>query len=163
MAKDDKKPVLRSLIDRLVDDEPERPSDASLTHTQLLLYHRESVLRDLANLLNTRRRSPDPPASFEDLVPSMVDYGLRDFIFENLAAASVRERLRATIEETIQRYEPRFKRVSVRLVDSGMTADPALKLRIEALLYAEPAPISISFDSIMDPISGGFDVKGRGA
>jgi type VI secretion system protein ImpF len=159
---DERKPVLRSILDRLVDDEPEKSVDTPVTHSQLLREHRESVLRDLANLLNTRRRTPGPPKGLKDLVPSMADYGMRDFLAENLASPAQREELRAAIEEIILRYEPRFKRVNVRLFNvDDEAADASLRLRIEALLYAEPAPITLSFDSIMDPLSGGFEVKGR--
>jgi type VI secretion system protein ImpF len=156
-------PVLRSVLDRLIDEDPERASDPPVNRSQLLRDHRASVMRDLSALLNTRRRSPGPAPELADLFPSIADYGVRDFTTENLASARSREALRKSIEETILRYEPRFKRVDVILIeDSESGIDRALRMRIEGLLHAEPAPISVAFDSVLDPVSGTFDVGGQG-
>jgi predicted component of type VI protein secretion system len=35
-----------------------------------------------------------------------------------------------------------------------------LRFRIEALMYAEPAPERVSFDSLLDPSSQSFSVTG---
>lgn len=154
-------PVLRSVLDRLVDDEPDRTVDPPVNRTQLLREHRESVLRDLGNLLNTRRAAGEIPAALEDLVPSLADYGLRDFVADGLATAQSRADLRKSIERAILLYEPRFKRVDVRVFQtSPEDGDPALRVRIDALLHAEPAPISVAFDTVIDPVSGSFGTGG---
>jgi type VI secretion system protein ImpF len=154
---------MRSLLDRLVDEEPEREHDPPVTsHAQALREHRDAVMRDVSNLLNTRRPVPGPPKDLTGLFPSLADYGTEDFQSANLATASAREKLRKTIEEMIRRYEPRFKRVDVHLMPiDPLAPDRTVKFRIEALLHAEPAPVAISFDSVMDPINGGLEVAGR--
>jgi type VI secretion system protein ImpF len=156
------RPTLRSVLDRLVDEDPEAAHDPPRSNAQLLAEHRESVMRDVGHLLNTRRRSPGPPERMTDLVPSLVDYGLPDFISQNLMSADSRAGLRETMEQMLQRYEPRFKRVNVRLWRMSESEDRAVRLHIEALLHAEPAPITIAFDSVLDPVDGGLEVEGAG-
>jgi type VI secretion system protein ImpF len=167
MAGADPVPVLRSVLDRLMDDDPERGQDPPVSQNHLLRAHRESVMRDVGELLNARRPSPGPPEHLPDLVPSLADYGVVDFLGLNLASVDAREKLRASIEETIRRYEPRFKRVDVSLFEEAEMEDGVehgtLRLRIEALLHAEPAPITVSFDSIVNPLSGAFDMESRGS
>jgi type VI secretion system protein ImpF len=165
MSDSDPAPVLRSVLDRLIDDDPERAQDPPVSATQLLRAHRDAVMRDVGELLNARRQSPGPPAHLAELVPSLADYGVVDFLGLNLASIDAREELRASIEETIRRYEPRFMRVDVSLfedseIDEGVEHG-TLRLRIEALLHAEPAPITVSFDSIVNPMNGAFDVEPR--
>jgi len=77
----------------------------------------------------------------------------------NAAAGSAREQYRAAVEDTIRRFEPRFKMVKVTLVAEN-PADRSLRFHIDALMYAEPAPERVSFDSLLDPSSQSFSVVG---
>ncbi len=63
--------------------------------------------------------------------------------------------MRAGIEQTIRRFEPRLAQVRVILVDSDNTQDATLRLRIEALLRVDPAPEPIVFDTLDRPRDGG--------
>ena len=51
-----------------------------------------------------------------------------------------REELRLEIEDTIRRFEPRFLTVNVVLAPAHTALEATLRLRIDALLHAEPAP-----------------------
>ena len=62
-----------------------------------------------------------------------------------------REELRLEIEATIRRFEPRFLSVRVQLIEAQDRLDTTLRLRIEAVLHAEPAPESVTFDTLVDP------------
>ena len=59
--------VRLSLLDRLIDDEPEQLVDRPISAAQALTVLRRSVLRDLEALMNTRRRwrswAPSAPSS----------------------------------------------------------------------------------------------------
>ena len=70
-----------------------------------------------------------------------------------------RDEFRALIEAALRRYEPRFKTVRVELLAKVDDADRTLRFRVDALLHADPAPEQIVFDSIVDPVSGGFEVE----
>lgn len=73
--------------------------------------------RDLENLLNTRQRCRGWPEGCDELSLSTVNYGIPDLTGADLASAERREEFRATIEDVIRRFEPRFvqsKRLDAR-------------------------------------------------
>jgi type VI secretion system protein ImpF len=39
--------------------------------------------------------------------------------------------------------------------------DRVLRFRIEALLRVEPTPEPVTFDSVLEPVTGNFELKGR--
>ena len=49
--------------------------------------------------------------------------------------------------------------VKVTLTEDS-AEDRTLRFRVEALMYAEPAPERVSFDSMLDPTSQSFSVVG---
>jgi type VI secretion system protein ImpF len=155
--------VVPSLLDRLSDEDPQVPHDREKGHAQLLRELRASVLRDVGHLVNTRRRVGPLPPGLTELVPSLVDYGLADFLGRDLAGDTGREDLRRALEETLRRYEPRFRSLRVELLDNADSQDRTLRFRVDALLHAEPAPEPVVFDSVLDPVRGGLDVEGRDA
>jgi type VI secretion system protein ImpF len=59
----------------------------------------------------------------------------------------------------LRRFEPRFKRVSVSLVDASDNLDRTLRFRIDALIYAEPDLEPIRFDSMLEPVHRRFSVS----
>ncbi len=67
--------------------------------------------------------------------------------------------MRLEIEETIRRFETRFLSVRVQLIDTRDRLDTTLRLRIEALLYAEPAPEAVAFDTLVDPTTDAVVVR----
>ena len=56
------------------------------------------------------------------------------------------------IEATIRRFEPRFLSVRVTLIDAQDRLETTLRLRIEAVVHAEPAPEAVTFDTLVDPV-----------
>ena len=155
----DEQPLIPSVLDRLLDNEPQNSREAPLTRSQVLRQLKQSVRRDLENLLNTRWRVASWPEEYEELDHSLVGYGIPDFTGSNMSLKSERERLRKTVEEVIKRFDPRFKSVEVSLPDDSFPADRALRFRIDGLLHAEPAPEPVVFDSTMEPATATFEVK----
>jgi type VI secretion system protein ImpF len=156
------------LLDRLADDTPETPPppspslprSAGLTAAEAARALRRSVRRDIEALLNARRRWRSWPDGYRELAVSPVGYGITDFGAGAFNEASQRDRLRAQIEQTIRRFEPRLAQVKVVLLDSSAsTLDPTLRLRIEALLRIEPAPEPIVFDTLVEPATAEVQVK----
>jgi type VI secretion system protein ImpF len=64
----------------------------------------------------------------------------------------------AQIEAAIRRWEPRFAQLAVSMVENSDPADRTLRFRIEALIYADPAPEPLVFDSYLEPASRGVAV-----
>ena len=153
-------PLTPSLLDRLMDRDPEVQRETPKTRGQLLRDLKDSVRRDLENLLNTRARPLVVPAGLKELKQSLVNHGMPDFSWMPIGSAREREALARTLQGVIRQHEPRFKRVEVRLLENAEPLDRTLRFRIEALLHAEPAPEPVVFDSLLKPTTGDFEVKG---
>ena len=148
-----------SLLDRLIDEAPELSSDTLMSPGEHLAALRRSVARDLEMLLNSRRRWRTWPAEMRELTESPLGYGIPDCTAGSFNDKRAREILRVQIEDTLRRFEPRFARVSVALVESTNSLDATLRLHIDALLHADPAPEPISFDTVVDAATASVIVR----
>jgi type VI secretion system protein ImpF len=150
-------PLVPSLLDRLLDDDPGTAVEPPRSRGQILHTMRLSVQRDLRNLLNTRCRCRYLPPELKELERSLVNYGLPDFTGANLAVAENRQALCRTIESVIRAYMPAFLRVVVGLADgTDEPLDGVLHFRIEALLRVHPTPEPIAFDPSLELDTGNF-------
>ena len=149
------------LLDRLIDDAPDAPSDRPLTPNEAMNVLRRGVRRDLEALLNARRRWRSWPGEFTELEMSPIGYGLSDFAAGAFNDPHRRDQLRLEVEETIRRFEPRLTHVRVEPVERGDQLEATLRLRIEAMLRAEPAPEPIAFDTLVDATTAEVVVRTR--
>ena len=140
-------PLLPSVLDRLLDP----GDDLRRTRGQSLAELRSAVRRDLEGLLNTPQCCRSWPAELTELNRSLISYGIPDMAGIPVASAVQREGFRRMIEEVIRTHEPRFKAVTVTLLDASPGVERMLRFRIDALMYAEPAPEPVAFDSQLDP------------
>jgi type VI secretion system protein ImpF len=147
------------LLDRLIDDAPDQQRDPPSSAADAMLALRNSVRRDLEALLNARRRWHSWPSDFTHLATSPIGYGIPDFAAGAFNDPGRREELRIEIENTIRRFEPRFLSVRVHLIDAKDRLETTLRLRIEALLHAEPAPEAVAFDTLVDPTTDDVVVR----
>ena len=146
-----------------MDLSPDQTRDPASFHSDSLAALRQAVRRDLEALLNARRRWRSWPAALSHLAVSPIGFGIPDFGAGAFNDAQQREELRLEIEDTIRRFEPRFLSVTVVLGKSDTTLDSSLRLRIDAVLHAEPAPEPISFDTFFDPSMDEVIVMARDA
>ena len=138
------------LLDRLIDADPSQQVDAPLSPSAAMDVVRVSICRDLEELLNTRRkwRSWDPHLT--QLERSLAGFGLPDFASGAFNEPRRRDELCRLIESCIRRFEPRIVNLKVTLVDATDRISGTLRLRIDALLHAEPAPQPIAFDTVVN-------------
>jgi len=141
------------LLERLMDAEPDEQSDRPLTAAAAMDALRASICRDLEVLLNTRRRWRSWDPRLVGLDHSLVGYGLPDFASGAFNDARRREEFRLLVEASIRRFEPRIVTVQVTLAEATDNASGTLRLRVDALLRAEPAPEPITFDTVIDLLS----------
>jgi type VI secretion system protein ImpF len=151
-------PVAMSVFDRLLDDDPGRGEDLRKTRGRALVELRDALRRDLEALLNTRPCSTTWEAPFVELNDSILNYGVATVTNAEMSADENRERFRGAVERAIRWFEPRFLKVNVTLLEDADRIDRTLRLRIEALVRAEPAPEPLIFDSIIDPSTQGITV-----
>jgi type VI secretion system protein ImpF len=153
-------PLLPSLLDRLIDNEPEVRRDPPRGRNQTLRELKQAVSRDLENLLNTRVRCAPWPPEMKELKQSLVNYGIPDLTGASFGSSKERDEFRRTIQAAITQHEPRLRRLTVRLVDPSEALDRTVRFVIDAVLQAEPAPEPIQFDSTLRLTTGTFEVKG---
>ena len=152
-------PLQSSLLDRLLRDEAPGERRPGGRRGQSVREIRESIRRDLEDLLNTRVRCLSWPKDLYELGRSLVNYGIPDFTGTSVASPENQEDFVVIIQRAIERHEPRFRGVSVKLIKSPDPLDRTLRFRIDATLQADPAPEPIVFDSALEPLTGGFQVK----
>lgn len=88
----------------------------------------------------------------------LVNYGLPDLNVINFTSSLGRDQFCQFVEDNIRKFEPRFKAVRVMLTDDGKRLDSAIHFRIEATMYADPAPEELIFDSLLEPVTNNVHV-----
>ena len=129
-------PRERSLLERLA--EPE--SDAGRTIHENTGQLTDSVLRNLRRLLN----------SHHGITPIGDDYGIPDLSDALHSFPETNSKMRNSIREAIEKYEPRLSQVRVKLNESP--DDPlALHFEITAQLITADERKHIWFETRVDP------------
>ncbi len=160
MARVDKKKKLRpSILDRLLDNDPDNNMEKDLEQHQQLKELRNSVRRDLVNLLNTRFRMLEPDDEFNELKKSLLNYGLPDLATINIVDKAKQKKFIDDLELLLIEFEPRFKSVKVNYMLNTDSLDRTLRFRIDATLYADPSPEVVVFDSILEPVTRTVNVE----
>jgi type VI secretion system protein ImpF len=157
-------PLQPSVLDRLLDDEPTVQREPPSREAAVIRTLRESVRRDLADLLNTRRSLTVLPEALAELPTSLINYGLPDLQSLEIREDHALVRLGAVIEESIRTFEPRLQgvRVMPRATDlETRLVDRRVRFDIEAVLVVEPLRESVRFSSTLDVSRGAFDVTGE--
>ncbi|NOY73163.1 MAG: type VI secretion system baseplate subunit TssE [Gammaproteobacteria bacterium] len=140
-------PVLPSILDRLIDDDPENPLHVVKPFGVLLKEIKTNIRRDLENLLNTRMYRQQDITAYAELGQSIVNYGLPDFSRLQFGSQNQRDEFRRLVQSTIRKYEPRFERVDVEINPINEDYERTLYLKISAVLMVEPDPVPLIFDS----------------
>jgi type VI secretion system protein ImpF len=156
---DNKKDLRPSVLDRLFDNEPHLQVEAEKNKHQRLKALRDSVRRDLENLLNTRYRVVQPGEEFVELEKSLLNYGLPDLATVNIQDNDKKKEFTHELERILKTLEPRFKSVRVSYIENTHIIDRTLRFRIDATLYADPAPETVIFDSTLEPVSRTMTVE----
>ncbi len=151
------------LLDRLIDESPDQTRDPPQSAAESMAALRQSVRRDLESLLNARRCWRSWPEELTELTISPIGYGIPDFTSGAFNDAARREELRVEIETAIRNFEPRFLTIRVTLIEAKEQVETTLRLRIDAMLHAEPAPESITFDTVIDPTTDHIVVRANDA
>lgn len=149
-----------SVLDRLIDMEPENKAESLLSRTQSLRLVRAAVRRDLEWLLNSRRIADPPNENLKEVNKSAYVYGLPDLSSLTMATAADRNRLMRQILSTINLFEPRLSNVRLVMIETEDPGKKDVRLRIEAMLRLDPVPEPISFDSIIELKSGNCHLSG---
>jgi type VI secretion system protein ImpF len=150
--------VSTSVLDRLLDDEPNASHEAGLSRAKSVKQLRDAVRRDLEWLLNTRQLAPDLLADLKEINHSVAAFGLPDFTILNPQRIEDQKQIRRQIEDAIRIFEPRLESVVVTFQPSGST-DRLMHFRINGHLKLNPEPEPIAFDTVVQMGSGQYVVR----
>ncbi len=143
-----------SLLDRLIDEDPGRATEARENRAASLQRLRENVLRDLNWLFNATQSSID----LEDdpvLVGSVINYGMPPLAGRPASQYDTSELSRA-LREVILRFEPRIIAHTLKVSAERPKGDShnVLGFRIEGQLWSQPIPLEIYMRTEIDLESG---------
>jgi type VI secretion system protein ImpF len=154
-----------SLLDRLTDEEPAATQEARNRRVLSLQRLRESVLRDLAWLLNTTNMGRDDLADeFPHVARSVVNYGLPDLAGLTTSTIDIVE-MERLVKRAILDFEPRILRntlqVRAHAADDQMSHN-ALVFEISGELWAQPVPLELFLKTELDLENGEITVTEMG-
>lgn len=147
-----------SVLDRLIDEEPQNSSEPARYRLASIGEIKASVVRDLENLLNTRRHIVDLEPEYQELGRSLYVYGLRDFTSTNPKNPATRKQLKSDIMRTIEIFEPRLHSVTVQ-VESDENSGGSVHFRINGLLVLESDTEPVTFDTFFDVNRGEYVIS----
>lgn len=154
--------IIPSIVDRLIDDEPDVSTEPEWRWRQDVRELKDSVTRDLEALFNSRQTRADLLFNAPDsqIAQSVLTYGLPDLTSTAVASQEACESLRWSVEEAIRRFEPRLFDVRVSLQEPETSYDRKLRLVVEAWLACDPDPVPITFDTVVESATGVYSVQG---
>lgn len=152
-----KSSLLPSIIDRLIEPRGEEEVDLG-ARGQTVRELEEAVRRDLQDLLNTRRTAIDGYPEESELAQSLFTFGLPELSSFNPTLPDHRRSLQDIIERTIRTFEPRLMEVHVTSMQADSPSGRGLRMSIEALLRVSPAPLPVTFDTVVKPGTGEWHV-----
>jgi type VI secretion system protein ImpF len=152
-----------SLLDRLTDNEPDKTMESRERRVLSLRTLHQSVLRDLALLLNTTCffRTKENTKPYPEVVSSVVNYGMPDIAGASIAGIKIEE-LESTIKEAITNFEPRLikETVSVKAISRIQEGVHYNKIAftIQADMWALPYPERLYLKTELDTEGRGFNL-----
>lgn len=143
------------LLDRLSDDEPQKPQESRTQRVVSVQRYRQGVLRDLLWLFNASAHLPfegDSGFSLEDYPEahrSVLNFGIRHLF--GLMTPSMRE-LEKQLNEALCVFEPRILRNSLK-IRTRLEANIVV-LDIQGELWANPVPEQLHIKTMLDIETG---------
>jgi type VI secretion system protein ImpF len=135
------------LLDRLLDAHGAGRSGRSLTLEQ----YKDSVARDLEDLLNTRcALDQEAMQAWPECSRSIANYGLMDFAGMCLSSSEDRARICAALKSAIERHEPRLRNVQARIEHQAGSIN-RVSMAIFGTLAGLPYTEAVSFDAVLQP------------
>lgn len=156
-----------ALLDRLVDDEPDKQVESREARLITVRRLRTAVLRDLAWLFNATQPSPEEldPELYPEAAKSVLAYGLPALAGSTMSGIDVGT-LEGRIRDAILRFEPRMveSTLKVTALVNHLSEDHHNQLQVEIRgnLWAQPVPLEMLLRTEMDLESGEVRIKDLG-
>lgn len=141
--------ITQSLVDRLIDDDPQGSADAHQTEEEAVAHYKIALRRDLESLLNTKRPWLPAVDRYPGLDRTILGYGIPDLSTEDMSVPAVRERTRRVIASVIREHEPRLSDIDIEM-DEGPTSR-GMRLRISAVLNIMQGEETVVYEASVRP------------
>ena len=145
--------VTQSLIDRLADT-----GEWPTTRTESIRVFRDSLKRDVEWLLNTRQPVISEIDGYPTVAGSVLNFGLPDIHDYNNSGSKGQNALTLALERCLRIFETRIHNPRVFLA-KGDSANRSLRFQIEGEISYENMREEIKFDTVLEMISGEYEVK----
>lgn len=146
--------LLPSFLDRLIDAGTDNSTYQKGYTVQQMI---DSVRADLEDLLNTRQSRMMADCPYREVKRSIVAYGLPDLNSIPGITAGASDSIGQILEEQIQEFEPRMKKIRVIIVDDGKD-ERRVKFHVDGLLCVDPAP-EIGFETVVELSTGQASIR----
>jgi len=138
-----------SILDRLIDIEDNRTPYQPVLHPFVNLKELKwSILRDVENLLNTKRTilKIENIQHSELKKKSLLCYGVSEYFNVNLLKNEELNKLSQDLASNIKKFEPRLKNIEVQIHNSRYFIKN-LTFKVKATISLKPEKIPVYFDT----------------
>jgi type VI secretion system protein ImpF len=155
-----------ALLDRLIDDEPDKKQEPRESRLITKKRLQEAVLRDLAWLFNTTRLARDAElAAYDHARRSVINFGLPALSGETASTLDLGS-LEAAMKQAILDYEPRImpESLQVRALASAAVLEQhnIVSMEIRGNLWAQPVSLELLLRTDVDLETGAVDIRDLG-
>ncbi len=152
-----------SLLDRLIDDEPDKLKEGDDKRTLTRAALRQAVLRDLGWLFNTSNHGiAHDDLRYPNVARSVINYGL-PMLSGQFTSSIRRVSMEQALKQAVMQFEPRIlaHTLEVELIMDGPAIDShnCVGLQIRGMLWAQPVPLEFLMRSRIDLEEGRFEVQ----
>jgi type VI secretion system protein ImpF len=155
-----------SLLDRLTDYDPTNPKETRDQRVMTLQQIRQAVQRDLASLMNCCALSTTEDLSdYPHAERSVINFGIADLSGRFISGTDTGT-LERLLQAAVATFEPRILPGTVRV---RVTTSPdevnnrAMVFEIEGKLWAQPMPLRLYWNTVVDLETGDVALTEGGA
>jgi type VI secretion system protein ImpF len=149
-----------SLLDRLCDDDPANSKESREQRVLSVKRLRQSVLRDIAWLLNAVcLESVQSLEKYPEVARSVLNFGIPDLSGHTLSTGDI-DAIEKKIRKALIDFEPRIlpNTLRVKVVSSDAYNHNAMNFDIEGDLWMQPLPLRLYLKTQLDLETGNFVV-----
>lgn len=151
-----------SLLDRLRDDEPDSATEPPEKRVLSMKQLRQSVLRDLESLFNSRNLAGVEDLEAYPLVArSVLNYGIRDLTGATVSGIRVKT-IEGILLRAILDFEPRILEDTVKvrsITNKSLAQRHTVAFEVEGLLWGQPASSSLYIRTEIDVETGHVSIS----
>ena len=145
-------------VDKLINDDYKKSNGVSIDRATVSQL-RNSIIRDIETLLNSRRQWQLETNSLKELNKSILSYGLPDFFYHFSNIEEAKLRICRQIKHCIQTFEPRLSKVHVESEEETLTDERLVSIKISALINTNFAMESFVVNTHINSVDLSFSIE----